>query len=268
MSPWINLKLSRPPNVDASLNPQCRWGLCHRPRDQSAAGAHGHDHVEPACHLQKLLWNHCAAFPLWPPKLHHEAGNLDLRWKPGRCQSSNDIQWWHQPPNWFHETELWQYHVCVPTRTATALIWVTSWRVESGWWRTSADGSTGCTTPAAQTPLTWTSPTTSSCYGCRCTSSSTSSSPVCSSPSSLASSFTFPLIPVWSCQSYHVYAKLTVLLKSQIVYICVLGLTWFCNGCYRNWAACVHIWLCSWCVGLPHYSESLCAVMSESGPPL
>lgn len=76
-------------------------------------------------------------------------------------------------------------------RTVTALIWVTSWKVESGWWRISVAGSTGCSTRAAQTPLTWTSLTTSSCCGCHCTSSSTSSFPVCSSPSWLALSSIF-----------------------------------------------------------------------------
>lgn len=95
----------RPPHVNASpfyplefihwllpLLPQCwRW-LCHCSWDQSVAGAHGNDHMEPAGHLQELLWNHRAAFPLWPPELQHEAGHLDLRWKPGRRQSCNITQ--------------------------------------------------------------------------------------------------------------------------------------------------------------------------------
>lgn len=78
------------------------------------------------------------------------------------------------------------------TRTVNALIWVTSWRAGSGSWRISAAGSTGCTMPAAQTHLTWTSRTTSSCCGSRSTSSSTSSSPACSSPSWLVSSSISP----------------------------------------------------------------------------
>lgn len=81
-------------------------------------------------------------------------------------------------------------------RTVTVPTWATSWRVGSGWWRITAAGSTGSTTPAAPTPLTWTSPTTSSCCACPCTSSSTSSSPACSSPSSLASSSIYPLTQV------------------------------------------------------------------------
>lgn len=72
--------------------PQCRWWLCHCSWDQSAAGAHWNDHMEPTCHLQELLWNYCAAFPLWPPELQYEAGHLDLRWKLGQSQSCNSTQ--------------------------------------------------------------------------------------------------------------------------------------------------------------------------------
>lgn len=39
-----------------------------------------------------------------------------------------------------------------------------------------------------------------------------------------------------------------------------------CIGCWKSCTVPVHIWLCSLCVGLPHYPESLCAVMSEGGP--
>lgn len=51
------------------LCPQCRRRLRHRSRDQSASGAHRNDHMEPTGHLQELLRNHRAAFPLWPPEL-------------------------------------------------------------------------------------------------------------------------------------------------------------------------------------------------------
>lgn len=84
-----------PPHVDAScacLCPQCRRWLCHCSWDQSAAGVHRTDHMEPTCHFQELLWDHCAAFPLWPAELQHEAGHLDLWWKLGRHQSCNSTE--------------------------------------------------------------------------------------------------------------------------------------------------------------------------------
>lgn len=81
-------------------------------------------------------------------------------------------------------------------RTAIGLTSVTSWSRVSGCWRTTGTGNTGSTTPAVPTHLTWTSPTTSWCSGCLCTSSSTSSFPACSSPSSLDLSSTCQRIPV------------------------------------------------------------------------
>lgn len=89
--PWVHSLFITPP-------PPQRWRwLCHCSWDQSAAGAHGNDHMEPTGHLQELLRNHRAAFPLWPAELQHEVGHLDLRWKPGRRQSCNITQTRNSP---------------------------------------------------------------------------------------------------------------------------------------------------------------------------